>query len=593
MNAKEKLLNGEEFHLKGVPISEGIAIGELYYFDVCTEEPSLEVPITIGEVDREILRYRIALNSSKEDLQKLQNVLAKEGSADAVTIIDSHIQMLDDPFLTVEMEGKIRGMLVNTESVFKQVMTDYERQFSKIDNNFFQQRLIDIKDLSSRVLKHLNDAPPSLFPHIPKGSVIFSKELVPSETAEAPKSQVSAFITQNGGDTSHAALIAKAKGIPFVANIEIDLLHRPLLKTVIVDGSNGCIILNPKPSTIELYHREREEMQKRFVHFSNFAADPSLTQDNNTVDVLANIQNVEDIDQVLEYKVPEVGLLRSEFLFLKKDIGFCTDNDQYQCYSKLFKKAGSLPITFRLFDIGGDKVFCKGLAHELNPALGCRSIRFLLRHRPIFLTQLKALIRASVFGNIRILLPLITDVSELLEVKRCAKEIVQSFQADGLNVTMPPIGCMIEVPSAVIMADLIAHHSDFLSIGTNDLIQYTLAADRANPELSDIYKATHPSIIKMLKMIMDAANAHNIPVSLCGEMASNPIFTALLIGLGISKLSCPLRYIPIIKYTIRNISTKDAKELVKEVSTYSCSQDIHKALTEHYCKNNTLSEALA
>ena len=577
----------EEMRFQGFPVSEGIAIGPAYFLH--SEERKIPCfPITAGEVDNEIARYRHAIFSSREDLKRIQKDLELEGSAEAVMIIDAHIMMLEDPLMTHHMEDKIRQMMQNTESVFQSVLTDYEKRFSQRSDTFFQQRFLDIMDIAKRILSHLCPFDSFSLAEIPPQSIVFAKELVPSHTATAHASHIGAFVTQSGGGNSHAALIARAKGIPYVACIDILSLKMILAECVIVDGQTGEVILNPSSETLERYkHRKTrlktsQQLLQKEVHYD------AETMDGCLVQVFANVGHINDLDNLEQLGSEGVGLLRTEYLFFHNRFLLSSEEDQYVAYLTMIQKVGQLPLVIRVFDVGGDKHFdLSELAlKEPNPVLGCRGIRFLLRHKDIFKTQLRAILRAAIHGNVRILLPLISDVNELHQTRQLLAEVVQDLKNKNIPVEENiPVGCMIEVPSAVIICDAIAQNCDFLSIGTNDLIQYTLGIDRNNPAMSDFCYPAHPSVIRMIKMVITEAKRHKKSVTICGEIASNPLFIPLLLGLGVDEFSCSPRYIPLVKRAIRQTSLLAAYELAQRVLTLNSSMEISKVLLEAFDKN--------
>lgn len=577
-----------EIHLEGVPVSEGIAIGRLFLLNAQENVYIPEFAIGYAEVENEITRYRRAISSSRKDLKQLQKFLSKEGSYEAMSIIDTHIQMLDDPMMTTIVEEKIGMMLQNTEAVFHSVMGEYEKQFMSMQDIFFRQRLLDVKDLSQRILKHLH---PKLEHQsmIPLHAVIFAKELIPSHTAEASSARVSAFLSEIGGSTSHTALIARAKGIPYVANISLEKYNHLEGVLTIVNGINGQVILNPKEETLLHFQTLRDHYQKRSVPHQDEKHLESLTEDLKKITLQANIEALADIERIHDEGAEGIGLFRTEFLFSQKDLLTVTEEEQFLIYAQILKRAAPLPVTMRVFDVGGDKgVVSHMLPDEPNPALGCRAIRFLLHQKDLFERQLRALLRASHFGELRLLFPLISDIEELRQVKRIIESLKEELIENGQTFSPHiPIGCMIEVPSAVLTCDAIASESDFLSIGTNDLIQYTLAVDRSHPILGDYYQPTHPSIIKMLKMVVDLSRPYNIPVGICGDMASNPKFIELLIGLGISSLSCSPRYVPLIKNVVRKISYKRSKTFVNKVLHLRTSEDVQLLLEERFLHLNS------
>jgi phosphotransferase system enzyme I (PtsI) len=581
--------NEEEIHFKGAPVSEGIAIGFPVFLSVSEEEEIPEFPITTGEVEDEIKRYRRALSSSREDLRKLQLHLAEEGSSDVVSIIDAHLQMLDDPLMTTHMEKKIREMLQNTESVFQTVLTDYEKRFLQTPDAFFRQRLVDVKDLSKRVLRNLAPESKVSLNNIPPNSIVFARELVPSDTASIQATRVSAFVTQKGSGTSHAALIARSKGIPYVASIDVEAMENARGKCVIVDGLTGDIIINPSSDTLEKYEMLKTRLTSQYQQLEKDQNLPCETTDGFPVDIFANINTINDVELAHHHNAVAIGLFRSEYLFLQEKEILYSEELQYQLYLKLVQKAEHLSVTIRVMDMGGDKSpdFFPNLPKEPNPVLGCRGIRFLIRYKDIFRIQLRAILRASVSGNIKILLPLVSDIHELREVKNIIREMEAELRSEGIPYREKiPLGCMLEVPSAILICDSIAQECDFLAIGTNDLVQYTLGIDRNNPGMSDYYYPNHPSVIRMIKMTILEAKKYQRPVTICGEIASNPLFTSLLVGLGVQKFSCAPRFIPIIKRTIRQFSLVEACQIADHVLSLKTSAEI----TEYLLKKLQYTE---
>lgn len=579
----------KEILIKGFPVSEGIAIGIPFFLQPVEEEVP-EFPITLREVDDEIARYRSALFSSRQDLTQLRTHLAEEASADAATIIDSHIQMLEDPLMTVHMEEKIRQTLQNPESVFQSVITDYEKRFSQKTDGFFQERLVDVIDLAKRVLGHLCPSKGPSLNNVPFNSIVFADELIPSHTASAQTVRVSAFVTQSGGGNSHAALIARAKGIPYVACVDISALQNIPSKCVIVDGQTGDVIFNPTPLTLEKYKQRKTCIKTTYQLLQKELQYDAETIDGCAIQVFANIGDVGDLENIHQLGAEGVGLFRTEYLFFQHRQLISSEEEQYRAYIELVRTVGKGPIVIRVFDVGGDKnpeLFSEGMK-EPNPVLGCRGIRFLLRHKEIFKTQLRALLRAGVHGDVRILLPLISDLSELEASRALISEIENALRSEGIPFKANiPVGCMIEVPSAVLICDALAKKSDFLSIGTNDLVQYTLGIDRSNPAMSDFCYPAHPSVLRMIKMVNTEAKRHGKTVSICGEIASNPFFVPLLLGLGVDQLSCSPRYIPIVKRAIRQTSLLAACNLAQRVLRLNSTKEVSQVLLEAY--NNSTS----
>ncbi len=571
-----------EIYIKGSPVSEGIAIG-IPVFLSSEGEGVPDFPISTGEVDHEIARYRMALSSSRVDLKKLQDNLNEEGSSEIASIIGTHIQMLDDPLMTTHMETKIREMLKNTEAVFHTVIHDYEERFSSKTDGFFQQRLSDVRDLSQRVLRNLSDTNQVSFDEIPQDAIVFAKELIPSDTASIQASRVSGFVTESGGGTSHAALIARAKGIPYVSNVSMDVLEKISRGPIIIDGGTGDVILNPAASTIEKFEKLKKRMMKQYQQLENEKDLPAETLDGFRVELLANINNLGDLELSHHHAAAGVGLFRSEYLFLEDPALFFDEKAQIERYKEIFEHSKGLMITLRVMDLGGDKysdVFPE-MSKEPNPVLGCRGIRFLLGRVDVFKTQLRAVLQAGVGHKIRLLFPLITDIHELRRVKVIVQEVKAELHQSGIPfLEHVLLGSMLEVPSAILVCDALAQESDFLALGTNDLIQYMLGIDRSNPVMSDFYYPTHPGVIRMIRMSLLEAKRHSKSVTICGEMASNPLFTALLLGLGVRQFSCAPRFIPVIKRAIRHLSLMDAVDIAEHVLNLKTSEEISTFLTE-------------
>lgn len=583
---QNKLLDDDhERYLQGAPVSEGIAIGTLFFVQPDDEEEVLpEFAISGGQVEDEIKRYRRALSSSREDLKKLQCQLCGEGSKEATEIIASHIEMLKDPLMTSHMEEMIRKMKRNTESVFKNVVDGYREKLSQTQDTFFQQRIIDVIDLSKRILSHLQTKPKTSLADVPPNSIIFAKELAPSDTASAQATRVSAFVTQVGGGSSHAALIARAKGIPFVASIDIQLLKNAHGKDVIVNGLTGDVIINPSEKTLEKHLELQEVLKQESKELQSELHHAAETLDGEKIALFANVGSVPEVTEMHCFGANGVGLFRSEFLLCEDESVFQSHEKQFEVYRAVAAEADGLPVVIRAFDIGGDKFPEIILERESNPGsfVGCRGIRFILRHEEILRTQLKAILCATPYGDLRLLLPLITDMKELMRTKELISELKKELASEGVTVGDLPIGCLIEVPAAVLIAEDLAKECDFFSIGTNDLIQYLLGVDRSEFETSDYYLPAHPSVIKTIKTIVQSATVSKTPVTLCGEIASNPHFIPLLLGLGLRSFSCSPRYIPIIKRIIRQCNLKKSECLADAVLKLHTPEETSQLLRESY-----------
>jgi phosphotransferase system enzyme I (PtsI) len=574
----------EEIILRGLPISKGIGIGFPVFF-ASTEDQVPEIAIPKKEIELEIDRYRRALDLSRKDIESLQRLSLNEGPSEIVSILGTHLEMMQDPLLTSVIEERIRDLQRNTESIFHRLIEEYKERFSTLQDHYFQERIRDIIDVSRRILGHLRPLERLKMGEMAHNSIIFTHELVPSETVEASPSLISAFVTAAGGITSHAAIIARAKGIPYVANVDIKMLKKGELHSIIVDGSLGLVILNPTRQTLKKYQEIQRSQQQSYKLLKSASHLKGETIDGYEVRIFANLENPKEIDQIIKAGAAGVGLLRSEYLFLANK-AFPTEEEQFQIYKRMAKALKGRPLVVRVFDVGGDKKvdlppenpdskYFTSIGHELNPALGCRAIRFLLRYPEILDAQLRAILRASYYGEIHILIPMVSDINEIRIVRKKVNEILDEYKKKVIKTAKHiPIGCMIEVPSSAIMCDLLAEEVDFLSIGTNDLVQYILAADRSNAHTSDLYFTTHPSILRLIRMVVASANKSRKPVILCGECAADPSMIPILIGLGIREFSVSARHIPLVKHTVRKWRLLEACRLAEGALEYPSAQEL-------------------
>jgi len=576
-------LDHKEVSLQGFPICPGIAIGKPFFFAVADENiPEFSIPD--HEIEREVARYYTALKSSQKDLLSLQKRLLNEGgSHEATALLSSYLEMIHDPLMTVKVEEAIRSEGKNTEYVFKTVIGEYEQKFNKIPDAFFRERLKDFQDISRRIIDHLRKHERSSLDKISSRFIIFAHELSPSDTLEANSEYIEAIVTRNGGTTSHVAIMARAKRIPFVTSVDFPDLSSLVPCQVIVDGTSGSVIFNPSQETVKSYRQEEQKIQVRVQNLKNKANLEAETYDGYKAKLSANVDMYKEIDLLSHYGGEGVGLFRSEYLFLTGD-GFPSEEEQFLVYKTIVEKVDGHPSVILIFDIGGDKFGNFHMArHERNPFLGCRGIRLMLKERAIFKTQIRAILRASAFGEVSILFPMISGLPELREGKWLVEEVKQELSQKGVPFARDiPMGCMVEVPSAALTCDLLAKECDFLSIGTNDLVQYALAVDRNNPAMSYLYSPMHPSIIRLIKMVVEEGNRMNTPVSVCGEIASDSRFIALLLGLGVHELSLTASSIPIVKNVIRHLSIVESMQLAEKVLALSTTEEVQTALEEAY-----------
>lgn len=567
----------EERILVGYPICRGISIGKPFFLH---REPSpiFEINLPQALTPREIERYRYALSRSKQDIKRLQKQLEAESVTGGTLILEGQLEMLQDPLLTIEIEMEIHKSKKNAEFVLRQSILKLEARFRALNDLFFAERFKDLQDLAHRIFSYLHESAQPSLNDVPPNSIVCAHELSASDIASAQVSCVDGFLTETGASTTHAAIVAKAKGIPYITHVDLQSVKDSLNHLIIIDGRSGKVIINPSERTIENYRALKERLNRQMQALGQMTHWPAQTFDGFSIRLNANVDMVQEIDHIHELGGDGIGLFRSEYIFLPKN-EIPSEDEQFAIYSNMIQSMKNLPVVIRTFDLGGDKIpLNHGYPAERNSFLGIRSTRFLLKERDLFKAQLKAILRASVNGHVSILLPMIATLSELHE----AKDMIAIARKE-VNLFHPVrLGCMIEVPSAAMIIDHFAKECDFFSIGTNDLIQYALAIDRGDQSLSEFHEPTDPSLIRLISLIVNEANKARIPVSVCGEMASDPRFTALLLGLGIQELSVAPPYLPVIKNVIRKTSIVDAIHLSEKVLELKTSREILFLLTDYY-----------
>lgn len=574
-----------KIRLKGLPICRGIAIGKPFFFQV-RDDQIPNYPIEKEQIVNELCRYRQALAKTREDIERLKTRLENEESLEVIEILDAELQIIQDPLIVEAIEENILKQGRNVEIIFHEMISEYQKRFELIQDPNFRERFKDIQDIARRIMSYLLEDVPLSLSDLPENSIVFAKELTTTDIAEVNPKSVVAFVTHLGGTTSHAAIVAKARGIPYITSVQYESIENLSDAEIILDGRVGDIFIHPDKETLVTYKLLKKQLDLHHEKLNRIQNLPSETYDGYMMRLSANIETSNEVEMLHRFGGSGVGLFRSEYAFLS-DKSFPSEDEQYLLYTKIVQRMQGLPIVIRTFDVGGDKVLANQLlATENNPYLGCRAIRFLLKESEVFKIQLSAILRAASDGDVSIMFPMISGLQELLE----AKKVVDEVRGDLINrnYKIPAsirIGCMIEVPSAAIISDLLAKECDFLSIGTNDLIQYALAVDRGNHLLSNLYTPTHPSVIRLIKLIVDQANYQGIPVTICGEIAADPRFTPLLLGLGVHELSVAARYIPIVKNAIRSTSIIRAKKLAEKALSLSSAEEIQKLLNDEYRQN--------
>jgi phosphotransferase system enzyme I (PtsI) len=569
--------------LQGIGASPGIAIGKAYLLEREDMDVIEKRIIPAGEVGPEISRFKEAVRRAQEDLRKIINEVPAE-YRDHIYILDSHMMLLTDKMIYDRTIELIRDENLNAERALKMAVDKVRAIFKKMPDPYFRERASDVVHASKLILENLLGTGPSIS-NIDKRVIIVAHDLSPAETTRIQLEEVRAFVTDLGGHTSHIGIIARSFEIPAVLGLG-DATQR--IKTddlIIVDGSAGIVIVDPDEETLTR-HRERKELFEQFqAKVTRTSHLPAETTDGHHVSVTANIGLLEEVVSVMDHGGDGIGLYRTEFLYLNRQT-LPSEQDLFDNYRDLAEIMGDRQVTIRTLDVGGDK-FASGvsLAEEMNPALGLRAIRFCLQSPEIFKTQLRAILRAAHFGNIRIMFPMISQVEEIVQAKHMLAEAAESLAKEGLLFRQDiQIGAMIEVPSAVMMADVLAKEVDFFSIGTNDLIQYSLAIDRINKHVADLYQPLHPAVLRMIQRVVESAKAEDVEVSLCGEMAADPLNIPVLLGLELDAISMNPISIPAIKSLIRTLAFEDSKLFVQEVFKQATASSVIRLIQETYGK---------
>lgn len=558
-------------HLNGIGASPGLAIGKAVHWR--KEQPQTEI-YTVEDTDQEISRLETVIRSAKEQIAHLREVTKERMGDKEAAIFDAHLSFLEDPAYIDEMKNRIRDQKKNAEAICREVTDEMSNMLASLPDEYMKARADDIRDVGHRIhllLAGIAPFDPSL---LSPGSIVVAEELTPSDTAQFPPG-IAAMVTARGSKTAHAAIMARTLGIPAVLGLGEELDKIQDNDILIVNGDEEYIIVNPDPDTQQKAQGEMERQRELQEAALKKADTDAVTSDGKRIQVFANIGRPADVDSALQNGAEGVGLFRTEFLYLENS-QWPTEEEQYESYRTVLEAFGDRPVVIRTLDIGGDKnlPYAK-LPEEENPFLGHRAIRFCLANPEIFKTQLRALLRAGVHGNLWIMFPMVETVSEIRQAKNLLKEARKELEDEGTQTAENiKVGIMVEVPAAAIIADLLAKEVDFMSIGTNDLTQYTLAADRGNELVAPLYDAIHPAVLRLVRQTCEAAHQEGIIAGMCGELAGDPKMTEVLVGLGLDELSMSAGTIPNVKENIRQIETDKAKRLSDQALTRNSSEEI-------------------
>ena len=564
-----------EIRFEGIGVSPGIAFGSVHVVREDMDEV-VRYQIAPSQVTDEIGRFEAGLIQTRMQILEMQQRIAESIGAKDAAIFDAHLLVVEDRTLIDEVLRKLKTDLCNVEWAFQEVATRYAETLSKIDDPYLRERALDIQDVTKRVIRNLQGKAPKAFLSLSQPHILIAHNLTPSDTASMNRANVLGIATDLGSRTSHAAILARSLNIPAVVGLHDITAKLETGQHVLVDGSDGLLIVNPAPETIAHY-AELESRRARVVsQLKQLRTTRSTTRDGRHIVLSANIELPEDVEAVAANGAEGIGLYRTEFLYLNRTT-LPTEDEQFETYRKVAERVRPDPLIIRTFDLGGDKLApgTVDITDELNPFLGWRAIRLCLENIDIFKTQLRAILRASAVGNIKIMFPMISGLEELRGAKAVLAECHQELRRSGVPLDEEiEVGAMIEIPSAALCANVLASEVDFFSIGTNDLIQYTLAVDRVNEKIAHLYEPTHPAILRLLKMIAEAAHAHHIWVGVCGEMAGDVALVPLLLGLGMDELSAGATSVPRVKRAVQSLAIPECRELVEETLKLNTSSEI-------------------
>lgn len=565
---------------RGIAVSPGVAMGPALILGV----EDFRIPrqfVKKDAVDTEAARFRSALDATCEEISENERLASQQLGSQYAAIFNAHLQMIRDPNLVDEIEALIREKHHSSEAASSKVLRRYAKVFQNLGNEYFAERAADIFDIEKRLLRHLLGKKREAIGDLTEPVLVLAHNLTPSETAGLHREFVRGFATEAGGHTSHTAILAGALEIPAIVGVGSFLSDISGGETIIIDGNSGEIVIGPDEATLARYHDSEKEFKTHTLRLESLHTLNPETADGVRIQLYGNIEFPEEAAHCLERGADGVGLYRTEFLYLGRDTE--PDEDaQYDAYSRVVSAMQGRPVVIRTLDLGADKF--PGASGRMgveshNPMLGLRSIRLSLQNLPMFKRQLRAILRASAHGSIRIMFPLVSSLMELRQAKMIVSDVMEDLEEAGVPFAHKvPVGMMVEVPSAALLAEEFAREVDFFSIGTNDLIQYTLAVDRGDPAVAKLYSSGDPALLRLIAHVIDAARKHDVPVSVCGQMSSDPKFTALLLGMGLRQLSVTPHAIPEIKQAIRALKIPQAEEIAARAATLEVSRDIENYL---------------
>jgi phosphotransferase system enzyme I (PtsI) len=565
----------KEIRFEGAGVSPGIACGKVHVVRDEFDEV-VHYRIAPSQVPDEIGRFETALIQTRMQILEMQQRIAESIGAKDAAIFDAHLLVVEDRTLIDEVLRKLETDLCNVEWIFQEVATRYAETLNKIDDPYLRERALDIQDVTKRVIRNLQGKAPKTFVALNEPHILVTHNLTPSDTASIDRANVLGIATDLGSRTSHTAILARSLSIPAIVGLHDITARLETGQQVLLDGNDGWLILDPTPETLAQYAKIQSRRARITAQLKELRETTSTTRDGRHIVLSANIELPEDVDAVKANGAEGIGLYRTEFLYLNRTT-LPTEEEQYQTYRTVAERVCPDPLIIRTFDLGGDKLApgTVDIGDELNPFLGWRAIRFCLENVEIFKTQLRAILRASAVGNIKIMFPMISGLDELRRATAVLEECKEELRSSKMDMAERlEVGAMIEIPSAAICASVLAPEVDFFSVGTNDLIQYALAVDRVNEKIAHLYEPTHPAVLRLLKMIADAAHANKLWVGVCGEMAGDVALIPLLLGLGMDELSAAATLVPRVKRAVQSLTIPECRELVDETFKLNTASEI-------------------
>ncbi|MBL7084515.1 MAG: phosphoenolpyruvate--protein phosphotransferase [Candidatus Omnitrophica bacterium] len=567
------MIKGKIF-IKGIPAAPGLGIGKAF----CLGSEELEVEkqgISESQIPKEITRFEEALIKTRSEILDIQKKISKEMGMRHAQIFDAHLLVLEDRTLIEGVIFRLKKEKLCIDYVFLEVLRKYIKTFSHINDPYLRERLSDIEDVGKRILRNLRGIRREILSNLKEKLIIVAYDLSPSDTASMHKEKVIGFITDIGGKTSHTAIMAKALEIPAVVGLEKATARIRTGDTLIVDGTSGEVVVNPDRATLNKYKQQGEKLVRSEKVLLKLKDLPAVTLDGHEVHLAANIELPEELPSVLAHGAWGIGLYRTEYFYMNR-ADLPSEDEHFAAYKKVSQQVKPYPVVIRTLDLGGDKFLSQlHIPHEMNPYLGWRAIRFCLARPDIFKVQLRAVLRASAYGKLKLMYPMISGIEELRQANQVLEEVKQDLRKHRIAFDKNiEVGAMIEIPSAALTCDILAREADFFSIGTNDLIQYAIAVDRVNEKIAYLYEPTHPAVLRLIKNIIDSGHRENIWVGMCGEMASEPAFALLLLGLELDEFSASSAAIPAIKRVIRSANFQQARELANQALTLTTGKEV-------------------